>query len=268
MRSWRLLLHDAGSGPFNMAVDEALLASGGTGGVATLRLYGWRGPWLSLGYGQPDDAALRARCAAAGVGVVRRPTGGRAVLHGGDLTYALAAPEALLPAGLRGTYELIAGILLDALAAVGVPASRSPAGADPGSRSGAFDCFAEPAEDELCLAGRKLAGSAQRRAGGAVLQHGSVRVYPDPEGARALTGILGGSATSLAEEGYEPGLAALREACVEAFGIALGAHFVQGGLTPVEIGSLAARVESDGPEPPLDTPGAPRGISRAYPAGR
>jgi lipoate-protein ligase A len=246
-----------------MAVDEALLASGGTGGVATLRLYGWRGPWLSLGYAQPDDAALRARCAAAGVGVVRRSTGGRAVLHGGDLTYALAAPAALLPASLRSTYELISGILLDALGAVGVPATRSPGGG-PGSGPGAFDCFAEPAEDEICLAGRKLAGSAQRRAGGAVLQHGSVRVFPDPDGVRALGGWLGGSATSLAEEGFEPGLPALREALIEAFGEALGARFIQGGLTPVEIGRLATRAEVD--EAATSCP--PRGISRAYPTDR
>ena len=106
----------------------------------------------------------------------------------------------------------------------------------------------------LGVGGRKLAGSAQRRAGGAVLQHGSVRVYPDPEGARALTGMLPGSATSLAEEGFEPGLAALRGACVEAFAQALGARFAPSGLTPVEIASLAARGDAGPAAHPPEAP--------------
>ena len=261
---WRLLVHDAGTGRFNMAVDEALLASAGSGGVATLRLYRWRGPWLSLGYAQRDDAALRARCAAAGVGVVRRPTGGGAVLHGGDLTYAVAAPAARLPAGLRGTYELIGGALLEALRAVGVPAARSPGGGSEVA-PGAFDCFAAPAADELCFRGRKLAGSAQRRAGGAVLQHGSLRVHPDPDGARAAAGLLAGEVTSLAEEGFEPGLAALRAACVAAFEDALAVRFVTGSLTPAETGRVAAGPDSGDRAIPREPP---PGASRAHPPDR
>ncbi len=82
-RAWRLLLDDAGSGFWNMAVDQALLESASLDGVASLRLYTWQGPWLSLGYGQRLEEERRAACDAAGVGVVRRVTGGRAVLHGG-----------------------------------------------------------------------------------------------------------------------------------------------------------------------------------------
>ena len=90
--AWRLIEDGPGSGGWNMGVDEALLASA-VAGRATLRLYSWDGPWLSLGYGQPSRGDLRSACLEAGVGMVRRVTGGRAVLHGSDLTYAIAAPE-------------------------------------------------------------------------------------------------------------------------------------------------------------------------------
>ena len=100
---WRLLLDGPGDGPWNMAVDEALLRSAQRGAPPTLRFYSWDGAWLSLGFAQPLDAARRAACRAAGVGIVRRATGGRAVLHGSDLTYAVAAPVAALPAGLHAT---------------------------------------------------------------------------------------------------------------------------------------------------------------------
>ena len=123
----------------------------------------------------PADKATIAACAEAGVGVVRRATGGLAVLHGADLTYAVAAPEALLPAGLRPTYEALGAALLAALRVLGVDAQRSAA-ASAGAGPGGFDCFAEPVADELCVGGRKLVGSAQRRGAGGVLQHGSLRL--------------------------------------------------------------------------------------------
>ena len=75
-----------------MGMDEALLASVVAGGPPTLRLYRWQGAWLSLGYSQRLSSRRLAACRQAGVGVVRRVTGGRAVLHGGDLTYAVSVP--------------------------------------------------------------------------------------------------------------------------------------------------------------------------------
>lgn len=195
------------SGWWNMALDEVLLASAARDGVATLRLYRWRGSWLSLGYAQPFDAAAEAACRSAGVTVVRRATGGRAVLHGADLTYAVIAPEALLPPGLEGAYRLLSDALLDALRAIGVAAEPAPRAAVPAPAEG-FDCFAAAATDEICVAGRKLAGSAQRRAAGAVLQHGSIRLAPDPAAAARLV-RTGAGATSLAELGLAPGTARL-----------------------------------------------------------
>jgi len=222
-----------------MGVDEALLASAAGGGVPSLRFYAWQGPWLSLGYGQRPDAERLAACAEAGVGVVRRATGGLAVLHGADLTYAVAAPETLFPAGLRATYEILAAALLAALRELGVDARRSEAAAVGAGPLG-FDCFAEPAADELCVGGRKLVGSAQRRGGGGVLQHGSLRLAPDPGPARRASGLDGKGATSLLELGCRVPRERLHSVLIEAFATALDARLERDVLTPAEA-ALAAR---------------------------
>lgn len=237
---WRVIVDGRASGPFNMGVDEALMETARARGEATLRLYRWDGPWLSLGYGQRLSAARAAACARAGVGVVHRATGGLAVLHGADLTYAVAAPEAALPAGLRGSYELVADALCAAFERLGVAIERSPADADgaAAARRGGFDCFAEPAPDELLAGGRKLAGSAQRRAGGAVLQHGSIRLAPDPPEAAAAVGLDPARATSLAELRGNPEAEAVEAAFVAGFAAALaplGVSLVPGALSPLEV---------------------------------
>ena len=242
-RRWRLLLDGPAAGTWNMGVDEALLASAAEGGVPTLRLYAWHGPWLSLGYGQRVAEERLAACAGAGVGVVRRATGGLAVLHGADLTYAVAAPEMLLPTGLRPTYEILAAALLAGLRALGIDAQRSAAAAA-GAGPGGFDCFAEPAADELCVGGRKLVGSAQRRGGGGVLQHGSLRLAPDPGPARRASGLGGAGATSLQELGCHVASERLYSVLIEAFAAALDARLEQGVLAPAEA-ALAARRGAD-----------------------
>jgi len=231
MQTWRLLLDGDAHGFWNMGVDEALLASAAAGGPASLRLYGWQGAWLSLGYAQRATPERAAACRAAGTGVVRRATGGRAVLHGSDLTYAVAARESALPEGLRATYALLAGALADGLADLGIAAERAPVGEGEGP---GFDCFAAPADDELCVGGQKLVGSAQLRAGGAVLQHGSLRLAPDPPGARQAAGLDGTGATSLAEIGCGASLERIQEALRGAFEVALGATLRPGRLTPAE----------------------------------
>ncbi len=216
-----------------MGVDEALLASAVRTGRPSLRFYRWRGSWLSLGYGQILGPERIEACDRAGVGVVRRVTGGRAVLHGSDLTYALAAREDQLPAGLMASYELVAGILIKAFEALGVEAVASPLPRHPeafqhrfqvdpsraASRSqrGGFDCFARLAGREICVGGRKLAGSAQRRTQGGILQHGSIRLAPDPLEARCASSLSGTGATSLVELGVNSDPDVLRAACVDAF---------------------------------------------------
>jgi lipoate-protein ligase A len=247
-----------------MAVDEALLASAQAGGRPTLRLYAWRGPWLSLGYAQTLPRARAEACARAGVGIVRRATGGSAVLHGGDLTYAVAAAETELPPGREACYRLLSRALLRALTQIGVDSGAAP-GASGGREAPPFDCFAQARADEICAADRKLAGSAQRRTHGGVLQHGSLRLVADPPAAARAAGS--GAGTSLQELGIGASEARLREAVIAAFAAELGVALVPGTLgarerslalgralargekpwePPAPVGPLLSRLPSDG----------------------
>jgi hypothetical protein len=246
-RAWRLLLNGAAAGPWNMGVDEALLAAVIAGGPPTLRFYTWDGPWLSLGYAQRSGPGRLAACARAGVGVVRRATGGRAVLHGGDLTYALAAPTALLPDGLHASYRLVAGALLAALRSLGVEAETSGREA-PGPDGDAFDCFERAAPEEVCAS------------------------VPDPPGAGRAAGVDGGAATSLRELGIDASIDAVRDRCIQAFAEALGARFQRGSLGPSECRWAALRRVCPARDP-FSARGSreveiPLGVSRAQPAGR
>ncbi len=171
-REWRLVddLDRGLDGAGQMAADRALLASVAAGAAPALRLYRWTPPALSLGRFQPDDDVDTAACARWGVEVVRRPTGGKGLLHGGDLTYAVAMPR---PEGADGgvdaVYELLAGALIDGLARLGVEAAVARHDGPMGPV-----CFAAQQGADLRVGERKLCGSAQVRQAGAVLQHGSI----------------------------------------------------------------------------------------------
>ena len=159
-----------------MATDLALLDHARRTGEATLRLYAWARPTLSLGRhergrGVFDLRALRE----SGIDLVRRPTGGRALLHDHEVTYAVAAPAA---AGTLGeTYRAVNALLLAALRSLGVRVDEATR-ATPLRPDGA-PCFAEPSAGELVVDGAKLVGSAQWRDGGAWLQHGSILLEDD-----------------------------------------------------------------------------------------
>jgi lipoate-protein ligase A len=151
-----------------------------------LRVYSWNAPTISLGRNQSARGRYDLdRVHGLGLGVVRRPTGGRAILHDREITYSVTAP--VRDAGdLRQSYERINRLLLSALHSLGVAASV----ADPATRSaapGMAPCFDEPAAGELTLGGRKLAGSAQWRSDGALLQHGSILVADDQSLLATLT---------------------------------------------------------------------------------
>jgi lipoyl(octanoyl) transferase len=175
---WRLLLSPPLDGPENMALDEALMARARRTGETVLRVYGWTRPTLSLGRNQRGAGLYReAALAARGVGVVRRPTGGRALLHHREVTYSVTAP--CEPSGApSGEYERINTLLVRALASLGAPVVAAVPLGRSAPPSGA-PCFAEPARGELTLGGRKLVGSAQWRDRGALLQHGSILVDDD-----------------------------------------------------------------------------------------
>jgi lipoate-protein ligase A len=163
-----------------MALDEALLTAVAQGASPpVLRLYRWEPATLTLGYAQPAGQGVDlAACRAAGVAVVRRPTGGRAVLHDREVTYALIAPAAP-PFGttVADSYRVIAGILCTALRSCGLPAEL--AAGQPRGQQGRAVCFTAPAQHELLIAGCKVAGCAQLRRDGAFLQHGSIPLELD-----------------------------------------------------------------------------------------
>jgi lipoate-protein ligase A len=173
---WHLLRSGAADGVTNMATDAALMAHARRTGAATLRLYGWDHPTLSLGrHERARDVFDGERIAAAGVGVVRRPTGGRALLHHREVTYSVTAPDTL---PLGESYGAINALLQDALARLGVTARPAAPAARPLRPEGAA-CFAEPGAGELVVDGAKLVGSAQLREHGALLQHGSILIADD-----------------------------------------------------------------------------------------
>ncbi|HSJ09695.1 MAG TPA: lipoate--protein ligase family protein [Longimicrobiales bacterium] len=177
---WRLLRDDVVSpatGARNMAIDHALLESVQAGGAPVLRLYRWDPPCLSFGRNQHTLGVYDpARAAAAGIDVVRRATGGLAVLHDRELTYCVLAPLDAL-GGARAAYQAINRALVDGLSRLGVPVTLSAgtAARDPRSRS-AEPCFQAPASGEVVAHGRKLVGSAQRCERRTLLQHGSILV--------------------------------------------------------------------------------------------
>jgi lipoate-protein ligase A len=188
--AWHLWLDlDPRPGALNMAIDQALLERAGRLGERRLRLYGWQPHCLSFGR---HERVLRRydrdRIGAMGLDAVRRPSGGRAVWHAEELTYAVAVPAAELP-GVRAAYLEIHRMLLDALRSLGIDAAMAPECRVPGIDTGA--CFATPVGGEIVVGGRKVVGSAQVREGGGLLQHGSILLRDDQAMVRAVT--LGGA---------------------------------------------------------------------------
>ncbi len=168
-------------GAFNMEFDEMLAARAASDPeTAALRVYGWNPDAISIGVHQSEDDFDAAALKREGIDLVRRPTGGRAILHSHELTYSVAMPVEEL--GPRETYRFISRGILRALAIMGVEATVTEQ--DQGLRSHPEDpasvpCFSSTAKDEIQVAGRKLVGSAQRRYGRIVLQHGSVLLGPE-----------------------------------------------------------------------------------------
>lgn len=162
-----------------MARDVAILEAVSTAqSPPTLRLYGWDPPCLTLGRHQGVEAADLGFCRREGIDVVRRPTGGRALLHHLELTYAVMAPLGTgpLPRPLQDAYRLICGTLVRALQALGVEAELTGGEVNlelPGPRT-TVPCFEAPAGGEVVVHGRKLIGSAMRAHAGAILQHGAI----------------------------------------------------------------------------------------------
>ena len=186
---WRLLLDEAADGAWNMAADEAMLLSHAAGKSGpTLRFYAWSPAAVSLGYFQHADAEIdRAACANRGIDVVRRLTGGRAVLHDAEVTYSLVVreSEAYIPNGVTASYLFFSRGIVAGLARLGINAQMQAPGVA-GARSDekairSSVCFDAPSYYELTVGGRKIVGSAQVRKDGILLQHGSILLDFQPE---------------------------------------------------------------------------------------
>ena len=205
---WHFFRTAPESGTYNMALDEALMRESARTGNSYFRLYGWAAPTLSLGRNQRARGHYDLESAKThGVAIVRRPTGGRALLHNREITYSAALPVKDAAAA-AAAYAFINEVLLDGLRRLGVNASsaKEVSHTPPGLRP----CFDEPSAHEIVVGGRKLVGSAQWRRHTTLLQHGSILVRDD-QGIipRLMREPLDSApaAASLGEAlGWEPGL--------------------------------------------------------------
>jgi len=251
-QAWRFVHTGNGAAAFNMALDEALLLSHEAGAaLPTLRVYGWCQPTLSLGYAQParQDVDLAA-CQAQGIAVVRRPTGGRAVLHDQEVTYSVVMPLLLAdgPSPMTEHYRRIGMALAAALRSLGVPVrlARPQVRAAPARVPGSPACFAALSRYELSVAGKKIVGSAQKRAQRALLQHGSIPLWIDrqrlfqclrvsPERRQMLVQEAYASMGAVNEIAPTPvTLPALQEALRQGFSTTFGVQCVEMPITPEE----------------------------------
>jgi lipoyl(octanoyl) transferase len=180
--TWRLLIDTAPrDGAWNMAIDEALMTLVGEGqSPPVLRLYQWSPPCLSLGRRQPLAGVDRERLRADGCDIVRRETGGWAILHTDELTYSvtLSPDDPRADGPILDAYRKLSQGLVAGLSLLGVQAEMKPASAS-GTHNLSAACFEVPSAYEVTAAGRKLIGSAQARPNGRVLQHGSLPLRGD-----------------------------------------------------------------------------------------
>lgn len=237
---WRLLDTPPAPGAWNMAVDEALADGVRAGGPPVLRVYRWSPACLSLGRNQPTDGYDRDEIRRRGLNVVRRPTGGRAVLHHRELTYSVATREGAL-GGPRQSYAALNRALVAGLARLGVPARLQPAGAARAPVPSLAPCFEQPVEGEVTAGGAKLVGSAQRQDRGVMLQHGSLPIQDDQSTVALL--LRGGAPADAPEPpatlagllGAPPEWDALVEALAGGWREALGVRLERDGLSGQEV---------------------------------
>lgn len=259
MRQWQLMVDKTPrSGAENMAVDEVLLKNVSAGSrLPTLRLYQWSPLCLSLGYGQASTDADPARLQANGWDLVRRPTGGKAILHGDELTYSLTLPvsDDLAQGDVVASYRRIGTALAAALETLGLqPSSEEAAKGNQGL--GAI-CFEVPSHYEITIQQRKLIGSAQVRRKTGVLQHGTIPLTGDitricdvlsyaSEDYReqARQQVLTRAITLSEAVGHTITFEVMADALIHSFVDAFGVEFLDGDLTPQEMEAVAYLAEN------------------------
>jgi lipoyl(octanoyl) transferase len=245
LRQWRLIDDCPAIGAYNMAADEAILQSV-TDRLAppTLRFYAWNPPCLSLGYGQKSADVDFAHADACGWHVVRRPTGGRAILHTDELTYSLALPadDDLAAGSIIDSYHRISAALVSGLSRLGLT-PHADQRAERSHQMGAV-CFETPSHYEITVDGRKLVGSAQLRRQGGILQHGSIPltgdlaricdtlVYPDDSARESARSQVRARAITLSEAlGREITWSEVASAIIQGFAETFDITFTADSLT-------------------------------------
>ncbi len=258
---WRVITSPPDSGAWNMALDEAILeAVRSLDQPPTLRLYAWEPACLSLGHAQPIKDVNLPSLIANGWQVVRRPTGGRAILHTDELTYSIAAHQdnPIMTGGVLESYRRISLALVEGLTKLGINSNADSHYQLPeGSVQNAAVCFEVPSNYEITANGRKLIGSAQARRGMGVLQHGSLPLFGDlaritqvlkfeslSEQASARQRLLEHAATAEAVLGFPPTWQQAAEAMRAAFAEQLQIQIVAGEPSESEL-SRALSLEAE-----------------------
>ncbi len=233
-----------------MAVDEAMLESVGNGrSLPTLRLYAWQPPCLSIGYAQPSADIDQDKIKQLGWQWVRRPTGGRAILHTDELTYSVIAPitEPRVAGSVLESYQRLSTALLAALNLLSISATAHPLNAQAYSSGNAAVCFEVPSNYEIVVDGKKLIGSAQARRKQGVLQHGTlpltgdltritrVLAYPDEQACHdAAIRLLAHATTVETVLGHPLSWETAAQAFIAGFQSTLDLELVEGTLSEQE----------------------------------
>lgn len=253
---WRVVNSGINQAAMNMAIDEAIMVAHSVGEVPpTLRFYGWQPAAVSLGYFQRETEIDRSACDRLGIDLVRRLTGGRAVLHERELTYSIVVreKEPSVPPTISASYRFFSQGLLAGLKQLGINAQMSMPRAvysqsRPKRSSSSAACFDAPSHYEITYEGRKLVGSAQVRKYGVILQHGSILLTFSPERMADVLGLhspetrlkmiemLTCRATSLEEiMGNRVDWQDVYNAMIDNFGAAIGVNLQQGSLIEKEV---------------------------------
>ncbi len=248
--TWRLIHTSPARGAWNMAVDESILEHIGRGEAqATLRLYAWSPACLSLGHAQPFADVDVKRLQEHGWEVVRRATGGRAILHTDELTYSVtgSAAEPMLLGGVLESYSQLAQALLFAIRELGLPVEIHEHATESRGQNLNPVCFEIPSTYEITVQGKKLIGSAQARKKEGVLQHGSLPLSGDltricqalifkDEAARkaAVQRLLSRATTVESVLGRRVDWETAAQAFARGFEAQLGIHFERGELSVSE----------------------------------
>lgn len=248
----RLLSHGPMKGRYNMAVDEAIQNACRRGEVKpTLRFYQWKPACLSLGRFQDVAREVNLQgLRSLGVDLVRRPTGGKAVLHDDELTYSIVIPEDELPGTILETYQELSRALVAGIRSLGIPAELAALEHGVTARDTRFRqaaCFSAPSWYEIVASGKKITGSAQVRRGGIILQHGSIpldmdyrklvtclKTNSDQHAVRAESMLSRKSAGLAQIRGSGVSRRELESALASAFGTILNWDLEKGTLSPNE----------------------------------